>query len=254
MRPTAELMRAAPFFGSLPDDALIDLASESYVLELPQSTVFMEQGDKPSHLCYLITGLAHYSSTISDRSAVVVELQPGCVFSIDATVVNYPLLGNYCAASESTVVMLPSGIIRSLLHTHLEFSLQVLETLALASRNAKRLVNSLAVRRGTERVAAWLLAKSGSRTHDPVYVKVKKAHLAQMCAMGPETLSRSLFELKSYGVSATSDGIIVSDVSRLLQIAPPHLAFDDLADAEIDPEAGTTAPLENLSMALGSKQ
>lgn len=196
----AERLRAIPFFVTLDDQTLAQLARSALWREYASGeNVFME-GDIAPGLYYLQHGwLKITKSSPEGREQVLQLLGPGEAFHAIGVFANRPNPASAVALEPSGVWILPRDTLLALLESHPPLAQHVIEVMAGRILELVDLVEDLSLRTVTARLARLLLqdAEDGA-VHRPRWYT--QAEIAARLGTVPDVLQRALSKLAEDGL------------------------------------------------------
>ncbi len=202
---------------AVPPDVLDRLVNGNAHMALAKGEMLFEEGD-PAMACYVIlAGWIKLVRTDSEGHETVVEVfSKGDCFAEAAAYVS----GKYPVSAEAVTGVRLLRVDSQRIHDEILSKPQVaFSMLASMSRRLHRLVDQIEqikARNATERLASFLLGLSGQNEGRAVFeLPFSKVLIAARLGMTPESLSRTLNQLRDQGVNVDGGHIEIKDCARL---------------------------------------
>jgi CRP/FNR family cyclic AMP-dependent transcriptional regulator len=159
MAIAVQTLRQSPFFAGLGDDALHNIALHFQERTFSPGEVVIVEGE-PCQAAYLVVRGVVRSSRLSPegREQVLAHLGPGEFFNLVPALDGGPNLASVDALTDATLYVIPCQRFRSIIRSHHEVALAVLERLAAEVRRLSDMVEGLALHTVRTRLARFLLA------------------------------------------------------------------------------------------------
>lgn len=212
MTGLATILKQVPYFGSLPRDALEALARDVRRQEYPPATIVAMEGEPCDVLPFIIRGRVKVAKTAEDgREQVLRIIGPGRTFN-DVAVFDDAGVPATVTAMEPTVIgTVPKDRVLRLIDSNPKVAAAAIRVLASRLRAMTGMVEDLALRGVTARVARTLLACSRGQ---PLLAEggsgacehLTQEGLAAMTGSVREVVQRSLKMLEADGAIRMSRG------------------------------------------------
>jgi CRP/FNR family transcriptional regulator len=220
-RATVDALGAIPYFAPLPAAALGALGARCAVRAFERGAVVFEEGAPATGLWVILAGrvkLVRVSA--SGREQVLHAEGPG------ATLAEVPVFdgGGYVATAvaidDVRVLFVPRPVVLEVCRRHGDVALGVIAVLARRVRTFAALIEDLALRDVTARVAGWLLAEARRAGADIVELPGTREEMGARLGTVRELVSRALGRLRAAGViSVRGRTVRVRDAARLAALA-----------------------------------
>lgn len=216
------ILERVPYFEGLRKDALAEVARVARQHEVAEGTQVLAEGGDCEGLYVVVRGQVRLVKTSAEgRIHVLRVLGPGATFNDIAVFDGGPNSDTAVAASRSTVAFLPKAMILRLVDEHPEVARAALRLLSLRQRSLGYVVEDLALRDVTARVARLLLGCMGRQQHivDHAYdacANITHQEIATMVGSVREVVQRALKQLEREGaIVIERSRIKVQDASKL---------------------------------------
>lgn len=217
-----DVLRRAPLFASLDDEAFAALTEEITEVNLSRGATLFYEGDPGDQLYFIVSGKMKLGRTASDgRENLVAVMGPGEIFGEMALFDPSPRSTSATAVSETRLDGLKHENLRKVIQRSPEVSAQLLQALARRLRRTNENLADLVFSDVPGRVAKALLDladRFGSPTDDGVHVPhdLTQEELAQLVGASRETVNKSLAEFVSRGwIRLEGRAVTLLDVDRL---------------------------------------
>ncbi len=221
-RPLHELLRQIPYFAGLDAVAVAELARAVRPRELQPGEQILNEGEPCLGLHFVIRGQVRLLKTAADgRAQVLRVLGPGATFNDAAVFDGGPNSDTAVAVGTTKVGYVPSATVRRLIDRHPEIARAALKLLAQRQRSLGNVVEDLALRDVTARVARLLLGCIGEHDHivekaEFACARISHQEIASMVGSVREVVQRALKELERDGAIALRRSTIdIRDPAKL---------------------------------------
>ncbi|MDO4253850.1 MAG: Crp/Fnr family transcriptional regulator [Kocuria sp.] len=218
------VLRRAPLFASLDDEALAALTDEITEVELPRGATLFHEGDPGDRLYFIISGKIKLGRTASDgRENLVAIMGPGELFGEMALFDPSPRSTAATAVSETHLAGLNHDNLKKVIERNPAISQQLLQALARRLRRTNENLADLVFSDVPGRVAKALLdlaERFGRPTTDGVLVahELTQEELAQLVGASRETVNKALAEFVQRGwIRLEARAVVILDIQRLTQ-------------------------------------
>lgn len=212
-----DLLRESPVFRDLPPDALERLVEGGIVQTLPRAAVLFHEGEQPEFCHVILSGRVGLYAVDSDQRDVVVEFfGAGDLFIAPAVILEMPYLMSARTTEESRILMVPAQSFRRALDQEPVLALACARQLARHWRLLIEQIKELKLKSAAQRLGSYLLTAIAEE-HGSVSLRLgeERKVLAGRLGMTPESLSRSLAQLRAVGVTASGRQINIANIERL---------------------------------------
>ena len=199
------LLRTVPYFAGLEADALRTLAGKARVRTFRKGEAILWEGEPCAGLHLVLRGRVKvFKRSKQGREQVLLIIGPGRSFNDVPVFDGGPNPGSVAAMEGSTIAILPTAEIVGLVARNPAVAMAVIRTLARRMRGLTIVVEDLALRTVTARVAKILLESAGSRatlieTPAENGVRLTQSQLAAMAGTVREVVQRALKSLEQAG-------------------------------------------------------
>jgi len=211
-------LRSAALFVPLPREALAALLGEACAAVAEPFRVLFEQDQPADHLVVVIEGVVGVMAAVGPHESCLVELiGPGQVVG-EAGLFDtgrYPVAAQ--AITGARLALIPAAALRECLDTHAGLRRHMLGFLSSRLRVLVQQIAQLKLMSAPQRVGSFLLGLTQRRAgRQTIRLACERRIIAGMLGMTPESLSRSLRQLRDLGVQSQGKrDILVEDPERL---------------------------------------
>ena len=212
-----KLIRQTPLFAGLPDAVRDRLLAEARVVAYSRGKLLFVRGEPAERIYLVLDGWVKVFRDTKDGDQIVIHIMRSGESVAEAAV----FLGRKYPASAEVVenarlLDIPANAFLTLLREDNDLALKMLGALSLRMRQLVRQIEQLQTRSVPQRLGEFLLAlcdaTEGSATVQLPYDKVL---VAARLGMKPESLSRGLAKLRTYGVASEGNMVELGDIARL---------------------------------------
>jgi len=192
---------------------LSPMVADSNVLSFTNHQRIYRPGDPASDVYVVLDGCVQiYRHTEDDRRAVVTIIEKGDAFGISSVLDDGIQKDTAEVVRHCRMMVIPAQIFMNWLHKTPEMAISVARYLSRSKREITDQLEQIQLKPTTARLAEFLLrlAPGNSKSTD-IMLPCDKSVIASYLGMKPESLSRSLKELKSYGVSNRGRRVHIND-------------------------------------------
>lgn len=192
--------RHSLIFEHLSFNQIEEIIHDSAIEYVYEGEYLIHEGDTPSHLFFIIDGALITYRTNSEGDEVSIRLLGKGESCMDAVIfmegMESPI--GVKATSGGEVLKIPTQILKKYVHTNHALAENLLNTVAKYYGESLIQIDNLAIKGSKESVGHYLLREFiNSDANSPVFtLKFKKTVIANYLGIKPETLSRTLKELK----------------------------------------------------------
>ena len=217
-----DVLRRAPLFASLDDEAFAALTKEITEVDLSRGATLFHEGDPGDQLYFIVSGKIKLGRTASDgRENLVAVMGPGEIFGEMALFDPSPRSTSATAVSETRLAGLKHENLRKVIQHSPEVSAQLLQALA---RRLRRTNENLADLVFSDVPVAKALLDLADRFGRPATDGILVAHeltqeeLAQLVGASRETVNKALAEFVQRGwIRLEARAVVILDLQRLKQ-------------------------------------
>lgn len=220
--PLRELLEQVPYFAGLDAAALAEVARAVRQRVLTPGEQILVEGGPCEGLFVVVRGQVRLLKSLAEgRDHVLRVLGPGATFNDIAVFDGGSNSDTAVAAAPSTIAFVPKATILRLIDRHPEVARAALKLLSSRQRALGRMVEDLALRDVTARVARLLLGCVGRHQHIVEHAHDACAHIthheiATMVGSVREVVQRALKQLERDGAIAIERSrISVQDLAKL---------------------------------------
>lgn len=219
-----DVLRRAPLFASLDDEAFAALTKEITEVDLSRGATLFHEGDPGDQLYFIVSGKIKLGRTASDgRENLVAVMGPGEIFGEMALFDPSPRSTSATAVSETRLAGLKHENLRKVIQHSPEVSAQLLQALARRLRRTNENLADLVFSDVPGRVAKALLDladRFGRPATDGILVahELTQEELAQLVGASRETVNKALAEFVQRGwIRLEARAVVILNLQRLQQ-------------------------------------
>ncbi|HST72208.1 MAG TPA: Crp/Fnr family transcriptional regulator [Kocuria rosea] len=219
-----DVLRRAPLFASLDDQAFAALTEELTEVELSRGSTLFHEGDPGDQLYFIISGKIKLGRTAPDgRESLVAIMGPGELFGEMALFDPSPRSTSATAVSETRLAGLKHENLKKVIERSPDVSAQLLQALARRLRRTNESLADLVFSDVPGRVAKALLDladRFGRPATDGILVahELTQEELAQLVGASRETVNKALAEFVQRGwIRLEARAVVILDLQRLKQ-------------------------------------
>ncbi len=219
--PSEELkpnIRDLPLFAALSVVELRQLMRQSAVRAYKRNDIVFMEGDAYAGLYLVLSGRVKAIKTSPEGKEQIIHLLGPRELFADVPLFTggpYPVTAQ--TLEDTRLLFIPRQAFLDLLHGNPEICMRMLGAFAKRMRQLVNLVESLALKDVTARLARYLADETKRTGNNTLLLPVSKANLAAFLGTIPETLSRSLHDLEDRGIIAVQGKQIVIHNRSVLQ-------------------------------------
>jgi CRP/FNR family transcriptional regulator len=214
-------LRAIPYLAALPADDLAVIGARCTVRLFTRGAIVFEEGAAAAGLWVVLAGRVKVvRMSASGREQVLHAEAPG------ATLAEVPVFdgGGYVATAvaidDARLLFVPRSVVLAACRRHGDVALGVIAVLARRVRTFAGLIEDLALRDVTARVAAWLLGQARRGGGDTLELTATREEIGARLGTVRELVSRALARLHAAGVITVRGRTVrVRDAARLAAVA-----------------------------------
>lgn len=214
-------LRQCAMFAPFSPDELRNILIDSAVQKFPRNAVLFMQNEPAKRFYIVLEGRVKILRETADgRESVLRLFNPGESFA-EASILQingYPATAIAC--EEVRTLGIPAARFIQQIKSNPELAMAVIAELGRKLQHFVRHVEQLTARSATERLACFLLKMCPAECSTVVLkLPIEKAVIAATLGMQPETFSRSLSKLRSFGVQIDGDEVSIPDVTTLRRLS-----------------------------------
>lgn len=224
-----EIVAATPLFRGLSPQMAQSLVGKSVPRVYEKGAMLFHQGELATAFFIILDGWVKIYRTTSDGLEVVLHVfKRGESFAEAAMFLG----GRYPASAEtvapSRLLKVDGEAFRARIRERPELAMSMLASASYQLKMLVEQIEQIKVRSAPQRIADFLVRITTARD-GPAVVELpfEKSLLANRLGMKPESFSRALRRLRSYGVTVDREVVKIADVGRLLSLV--EYAQDDEA-------------------------
>lgn len=221
-----DLLAQIPYFSGLDEATRAGIARALRRRDVAAGEHVVVEGEPCEGLYFVIAGQVRLTKVSADgREHILRVLGPGATFNDVAVFDGGPNSDGAVAAGPSTVGFIPKAAMGALVERHPEVARAALKLLSGRQRTLGSLVEDLALRDVTARVAGLILGCIGHRKHIVEHAhdacsRITHQEIASMVGSVREVVQRALKELERDGAIAVERrGLRVLDPAKLERAA-----------------------------------
>ncbi len=222
-----DIISSTPLFADLSAPQQDELATAVQVMHHKNGHLFFQQGDKLSHIHFILEGQLKTFCSDDDGNEKIIQLLKQDDISFETAVfLDIPSSLSAQAVSDCTTLSIPSTLIRRFIHKNTAFANKMIQYISHNFQTLVKQIEVISLKAPYERVAYYLLhefVKQGS-AHKDFELPYKKSLLANKLGMTPETFSRALHELRRYGITIHKRQVHMTSLTSLCDFCDPDQA------------------------------
>ena len=217
-----EVLRRAPLFATLDDEAFAALTDDVTEVDLFRGATLFYEGDPGDQLYFVVSGKIKLGRTASDgRENLVAIMGPGEIFGEMALFDPGPRSTSATAVSETRLAGVKHASLKKAMDKSPSISGQVLQALARRLRRTNENLADLVFSDVPGRVAKQLLElaqRFGDKRDDGMHVHhdLTQEELAQLVGASRETVNKALADFAARGwIRLEPRSVTILDVERV---------------------------------------
>ena len=202
-------------FENLDEASLHKILAHSILQKYETGRLLVQQGDTPSHVYLVIEGSVRtFRIDENGREVTIRLLSPGDTCMDAVVFMGGPSPINVQISETSQLLLIPERIVKTHALADAQFATNVLRIVSRHYKNAMHQIDAMHIKSPLQRVGYYLLMRSIEAGKDNLDFKLpfQKQTIANYLGMTPETFSRTLKQLKQFGVNVDEDTISLRDV------------------------------------------
>jgi CRP/FNR family transcriptional regulator, cyclic AMP receptor protein len=216
------IIRKAPLFSALDDDASHALRASMVALKLNKGQILFKEGEEGDRLYVVVHGKIKLGTTSADgRENLLSILGPGEMFGELSLFDPEPRTSTATAVTDVRLVSLAHDAVIGLVTSSPQTSLELLRRLAQRLRKSNEVLADLVFADVPGRVAKAIMdlgERFGVQKEDGLHVNhdLTQEELAQLVGASRETVNKALADFASRGwVKLEPRAVLVTDVERV---------------------------------------
>lgn len=184
-----------------------------------KSTVLFREGDRGEEMYVLQSGQVQISMKVRGVEKVLSTLQPGEFFGEMAILNGKPRSATAVVSEDAKLLVIDSKTFEAMIRGNSEIALRMIKKLASRLQEADDQIENLLLKDHNSKVVhslARLAETEGTPVERGIFVRILPEELGAKVGITVDKVNEVVAKLtKAKIVSATKDGLIVSDVGRL---------------------------------------
>ena len=216
------IIRKAPLFSALDDDASHALRASMVALKLNKGQILFKEGEEGDRLYVVVHGKIKLGTTSADgRENLLSILGPGEMFGELSLFDPEPRTSTATAVTDAKLVSLAHEAVIGLVTSNPQTSLELLRRLAQRLRKSNEILADLVFADVPGRVAKAIMdlgERFGVQKDDGLHVNhdLTQEELAQLVGASRETVNKALADFAARGwVKLEPRAVLVTDVERI---------------------------------------
>ena len=208
-----------PLFSSLSPEILNGIISESHRIQGKKCQDLFSAGDRADAFFYLVEGWVKlYRINREGEETIIHVIAPGETFAEAAVFGShrkYPV--NAQCIEDCTLLAIPRSSFVERFAVNPDLALHILGAIAARQRYLIQQIEQLTVKDAPQRIGTFLLRLCRPDQNGLVVIDLPydKSLISRRLNIQPETFSRALKKLESYGVAPDGHKIIIKDPDKL---------------------------------------
>ena len=224
-----ELLAAVPLFAGDDTAVLDELLKNSQLVEPDKGNLLFTQGEKADFLYVVLSGWVKlFRETGDGHEAIAGLCTHGDLFG-EAVLYQksqYPFSAE--AASDSIVLRIPAEVIRQRIHKDGGFAARLLQAVSQRLNAMELHMEHLTVMTAPQRIGCFLLklCRSKGNQNIKILLPYDKTLVAAFLGIKLETFSRSLVQLREFGVNVEGPQVTIESIEKLQKYVCGSCSFD----------------------------
>lgn len=219
-RKDKDAIRRSVLLGRLPSAAMRAVLDGGSPQLIAKGEIVCRQGDA-ARTCYVILGgTIKLSRVLAPRASAIISIHKPSQSIMEGDALNADVYSTTAeAVTEARLARVDALRLRDLIAADPPVALAMLASASMHLRMLLGQVERLKTMTATTRLADFILSliEPGARAAT-VSLPYEKRVLAAQLGITPESFSRTLRQLRSYGVIVANDQVEITDVARLRQL------------------------------------
>lgn len=221
-----EVLERLPYFSGLPGEIISEIAQYVRTRSLATREQALIEGEECKGLYFVVRGQVRLIKSFADgREQVLGVLGPGATFNDIAVFDGGPNPYSAVAVGETLLGFIAKARVLDLFERHPDMARAALKTVSARQRQLAAMVQDLAMRDVTARIARLLLGCIGRERHmlenaDSACERITHQEIATMIGSAREVVQRALKQLERDGaISLERARIRVRNIEKLERLA-----------------------------------
>lgn len=216
-----KLVCSARMFSGLPDNLMSKIVGNRSVRNYHKGQMIFQQGEDASHFYVVLSGWVKlYRLMPTGEEAILHIFTTGDTFAEAAMFDNKQYPATAEVVSDAKLLAINSNHFKTQLKEYPEIAMRMLAATTLHLKHLVSEIEQIKGRNSLQRVAYFLLKLCPQQSMSSVVkLPYEKNLIATRLGIKPESLSRTLKELRGYGVHCVKNQIVVSEISTLRNLA-----------------------------------
>lgn len=184
-----------------------------------KGTVLFREGDRGEEMYVLQSGQVQVSMKVRGVEKVLSTLQPGEFFGEMAILNGKPRSATAVVSEDAKLLVIDSKTFEAMIRGNAEIALRMIKKLAARMQEADDQIENLLLKDHNSKVVHSLLRLAetqGTPVERGIFVRILPEELGAKVGLAVDKVNEVVAKLtKAKIVSATKDGLLVSDVNRL---------------------------------------
>ena len=218
--PRIPFLQKVALYSGLPGASLTRIAEVAGLQRFSNHAFLFREGEEPDFVYSFIEGGIVLVGGADGHEAVIEFLGPGESVLLPAVILSLPYLVSARATSDGQALLIPASKLRQFIEEDVAFAAQCTRVLSRHWRGLISQIKEIKTHSAAERLAHFLIAQAERTTGSATLILPgMKKEVATRLGIKPETLSRTLRKLRSYGVESDGDSIHIASIERLSALA-----------------------------------
>jgi CRP/FNR family transcriptional regulator, transcriptional activator FtrB len=225
-----QALRAIPLLQDLEDRVLDRLAAISTIVDAPEATELIRQGEAADRLYIVLDGqLAGVNTAPNGTTAVVEVVRAGETLGLATVLARLPRLISVRTITPCRLLAIDAKGLLALVAEETSLVTALLRAEAKEFRALVRQVCDLKLRTTAQRLGCYLLSLSTEQKANATALRLPfdKRLLAARLGCRQENLSRAFAALRGFGVEPHGARVILHDIAKLRDYSVPDESYDE---------------------------
>lgn len=217
----ADTLKKAPLFAEMDEKAVSFFAAHSHRKKFKKGEILFSIGEPAPSFFFIETGwIKVYRVNRDGAESVINVFGPGDTFAeaaVFSPLQRYP--ANAQAVEDTDLIEIPRKAFMEKIGTESDVAFSVLNAISSRHRHLVQQIEQLTSRDAPQRLGFFFLrlCPPGEKKDISLTLPYDKSLIARCLNIQPETLSRSMKKLESYGVTSDGKTIRIRDIESLTQ-------------------------------------
>lgn len=212
-----QVVRRTPPFAGLPEAALARLLAGAHVVQCQRGKLLFLRGEPASRFFLILEGWVKlFRDTPDGEQTVIAIMKPGETIGEAALFMGGPFPVSAEVVDDARIVEIAGGPFLSMIREDSDLALTMLAALSKRMRQLVLHIEQIQSRSTPQRLGEFLLGLSDTGEGSTIIqLPYDKSLVAARLGMKPESLSRALAKLRSFGVTTSGNRVDITDIGRL---------------------------------------